>query len=139
MYRTGVYNQAEIIRRDLLTLMVNPLYDEESDSPYDNARVFLQGACRVFAQALHKKYGYEMYKISNGNSFHVFCAKEGEERQFIDVRGITTSFADFERDLMEEYTENMIVPYDESADDEYMYEEGYAFAEYLIESNNCYC
>ena len=138
MYQTGVYKQAKSIRKDLLMLMANPAYDYESDSPYDDARIFLQGACIVFAHVLHNKYGYKMFKIYNGDTFHVFCMKDGVEQQYIDVRGITTSFSDFEADLLGEYTEDMIAPFTDAVDDEYMYEEGCAFAEYLIESKNYY-
>jgi hypothetical protein len=74
--------------------------DEETGYLYDDARVFLQGSCQLFALALNQIYGYSAYKISEGAPRHWFCKKTIEGTvYYIDVRGITTDFFVFKETL----------------------------------------
>lgn len=61
----------------------------------------LHGLCTVFAYALHKEFGYEIYSIYDeydGDEVivHAYCAvPNGEETVYVDVRGYTTDFVLF--------------------------------------------
>ena len=69
---------------------------ESSDSEFvlDTADIFRQGICQLFAYALQEEFGYSVYKIQVGNSFHIFCKSE-DGSTYIDVRGKTTDFYSF--------------------------------------------
>lgn len=71
---------------------------KETICAYDEASVFLQGACDVFAYALYKRFGYEIWKVihCDGITHHWFgrSAYQGEIIN-IDVRGMTTDFDAF--------------------------------------------
>ena len=49
------------------------------DYLYTDAWIFLHGSCHLFALALHKEFGYEVYEIRD---------------VYIDVRGVTTDFSE---------------------------------------------
>ena len=66
----------------------------DSDFVLDTADVFRQGVCQLFARALQDKFGYSVYKIEVGKSFHIFCKSE-DKLTYIDVRGKTTDFHEF--------------------------------------------
>ncbi len=69
------------------------------DNPIEDASIFLSGVCQLFAYVLKLKFGYKVYKIWNGNDFHIFC-KSLDEKYYIDVRGTTHSFDKFISDLL---------------------------------------
>ena len=49
--------------------------------------IFLNGACDIFAQALHETYGYAIYHLVNraGRLLHAFCMdKDG---RYVDFHG----------------------------------------------------
>lgn len=79
------------------------LDDDNSEFILDNADVFRQGVCQLFAYALHKTYKYPVYKLSVNRGFHIFCKSENG-KYYIDVRGITSDFEKFIKDLDVQYT-----------------------------------
>ena len=134
MYHTGFYNFETTNRiHEMLRATENPYFDWDSESPYDNAFIFLQGACEDFAMALHQVHGYTICKIMNSDhSFHAFCMKYG---CYIDVRGITDSFIEFEQSLIFNYKIDQITLYNTLKVDR---DEAKLFANYLIKSFNHY-
>lgn len=89
----------------------NQINSIDLDCPYEDADIFRQGSCQIFAYALHEEFGYKVYKIQVGKSFHIFC-KSDDESKYIDVRGITSDFNTFitgsdvsnvEQDVSKEY------------------------------------
>ena len=72
---------------------------------YIKAIDFLHGLCTVFAYALHREFGYDIYSIydEDGIIVHAYCAVlNGEETVYVDVRGCTTDFVLF----MDEFNES---------------------------------
>ena len=69
----------------------------EGDCPYCNAHDFLMGSCELFALALSKKYGYQVYEIvQDDKMIHSFCiAIYKGVKLYIDVRGITSNYKEF--------------------------------------------
>ena len=60
-------------------------------------QIFLHGSCHLFALALHKEFGYEVYEIRDYDDYmrHVFCkATYRGQDVYIDVRGVTTDFSE---------------------------------------------
>lgn len=109
----------------------NPNAISDIDNPYKDASVFLHGACHIFAKALNEEFGYPLKIIrqKKGEGSYVFCADDG---LFIDVRGFTSSFKDFEKELDYRFTEeDVIADYDKAdkADPG-----GFAFARWLIQT-----
>lgn len=68
--------------------------DIDSDFVLDNADVFRQGVCQLFAYALNEKFEYPVFKIAVDRSFHIFC-KSKDGKYYIDVRGITSDYDKF--------------------------------------------
>jgi hypothetical protein len=112
---------------------------ESPDSEFilDTADVFRQGICQLFAYALQEEFGYGVYRIRVGSSFHIFC-KSADGLTYIDVRGKTTDFYSFISgsdvptipfDISEPYS---FEPDDFSGD---YYDIGLAFARVLIKSD----
>jgi len=65
-------------------------------NPYEDASIFLQGSCELFALALHQEFGFKVYTIPTGMSFHCFCKSNYNGTEvYIDVRGATTDFKEF--------------------------------------------
>lgn len=67
------------------------------DYLYTDAWIFLHGSCHLFALALHKEFGYEVYEIRDYDDYmrHVFCkATYRGQDVYIDVRGVTTDFSE---------------------------------------------
>ena len=67
---------------------------------------FLHGCCEEFAAILSDVYGYEIECVrnANGRNIHTYCVSYiGDEKAYIDVRGITTDkklfFEEFENEL----------------------------------------
>ena len=71
--------------------------DDATDYLYTNSELFLHGSCNLLALALHDEFGYEVYEIRDNEDrmFHIFCkATYHGQDAYIDVRGITTDFAE---------------------------------------------
>lgn len=74
-------------------------FDNLSESEQRIYIRYLFGECEYFAYALHKEFGYDMFRVfgedEDGNemSVHVFCI-DGSGN-FIDIRGLTNSVRDF--------------------------------------------
>lgn len=71
-----------------------------------NAHKFLHGFCDEFAAMLSDVFGYEIECVRNANHrlIHAYCVSYiGDEKAYIDVRGITTDkvlfFEEFENEL----------------------------------------
>lgn len=103
----------------------------------DDADIFRQGVCQLFAYALREKFGYKVFKLQSGVSFHIFC-KSDDGTEYIDVRGKTKSFKTFvdgseliytDTDDSEEYV------FEESDLAEPFYDIGIMFAEAIIHDN----
>ena len=85
--------------------------DIDSDFVLDNADVFRQGVCQLFAYALNQKFNYPVFIISVDGRFHIFCKSE-DGKYYIDVRGITPDFEKFIRGTEVPYTPvDISVPY----------------------------
>ena len=69
---------------------------ESPDSEFvlDTADIFRQGVCQLFAYALWEAFGYGVYIIRGGCSFHIFC-KSKDRLSYIDIRGKTNDFYTF--------------------------------------------
>lgn len=109
----------------------NPNAINDMDNPYKDASVFLHSACHIFAKVLHDEFGYQIKVIRqrNGEGFYVFCVSDD---LFIDVRGFTNSFKDFEKGLDYHFTEeDVIEDFDAAAEPD---EKGEAFARWLIQT-----
>lgn len=85
-----------------LSKISNPQFvDPEDDSSefhnvYEEASIFLQGACHIFSLALHQEFGYDAFEIRKGTDCHCFCQVTYQgEPIYIDVRGATTSWEEF--------------------------------------------
>ena len=77
--------------------------DIDSDFVLDNADVFRQGVCQLFAYALNQKFNYPVFIITVDGRFHIFCKSE-DGKYYIDVRGITPDFEKFIRGTEVPYT-----------------------------------
>ena len=88
----------ELCQNSDIAFSLHMLEDEKIEFPYEDADVFRQGSCQLFAFALHEKYGYPVYKLQINLAFHIFC-KSPDGTQYIDVRGITSDFHAFIEEL----------------------------------------
>ena len=106
----------------------------DSEFVLDTADIFRQGVCQLFAYALWEAFGYGVYKIRVGCSFHIFC-KSTDRLTYIDVRGKTNDFYTFISGLdVPTIPNDASEPYAFEDDDfsgEY-YDIGLAFARALI-------
>lgn len=51
----------------------------DSEFVLDNADVFRQGVCQLFAYALNEKYTYPVFIMTVDRCFHIFCkSKDGK-------------------------------------------------------------
>lgn len=109
----------------------NPNNIDNTDSPYKDASVFLHSECHIFARALNEEFGYsaKIIKQKNTHGFYVFCFDEGF---YIDVRGFTNSFKDFEKELDYRFTEEDVIGDFDKADE--ADPDGLAFARWLIQT-----
>ena len=122
--------------------------DEDAvDYRYETSDVFLHGSCQLFSLALHKRFGYDAYKITwDGKHIHYFCMIDfGKTKIYVDVRGMTTNFDEFVATF---YPGLLHIPYSiepqDITEDEDLSAEGditgYAFANEIIERYpNYYC
>lgn len=126
---------------------------EDIDFAYDYADVLLCGACHIFAVALQKKLGYNLYVIeeflgsewTGRKGFHAFCqVNEPNRLYYVDARGMTSSFDEFmevaKQFVHGEYIIRSVSP-EELAEwkKEDYYEEASSFAESIIEKyKECY-
>ena len=149
IFHTGFYKEFRWNIENKLKEIENPNYDEklyDLDCPYDNAYIFLQGICNIFALCLHNKYGYEICELNDENgTCHYFCIDYNKGvKRYIDVRGITTSYEEFINEFPNLKNKNIIQhkkinPLD-FKDDEIWENAGYKFAEYVIdEKEKFYC
>ena len=111
--------------------------NNNSDFVLDNADIFRQGVCQLFAYALNKKYKYPVFKITVNGAFHIFCKAE-DGKFYIDVRGITSDFDEFIKGINVSYTSvDSSEPYsfkDEDLTKEY-HDIGLQFARAIIEAD----
>lgn len=72
----------------------------------EHADMFLHGYCDIFANILHKVYGYEMMALfDDGALVHAFCVSDiGGIPVYIDVRGITADAAEFFSEFGDAYS-----------------------------------
>ncbi|MBE2989098.1 hypothetical protein IMK14_00255 [Sneathia sp. DSM 16630] len=114
-----------------ITELVN---DIDSDFVLDNADVFKQGVCQLFAYALNQKFNYPVFIITVDERFHIFCKLE-DGKYYIDVRGITLDFEKFIKGTEVPYMPvDISVPYsfvEEDFNGEYHYT-GLLFAKAVI-------
>lgn len=102
----------------------------------ENIKIFLKGYCTAFAIALNKNFGYDIYKIKNGN--HYFCKVNKDNKDlFIDVRGIMDKAEDC-LDFFNSTIDDIELDSNNSCfDDEYI-EIAVNYAEALIEKYKDY-
>ena len=77
--------------------------DIDSDFVLDNADVFRQGVCQLFAYALKQRFNYPVFVITVDGHLHIFCKSE-DGKYYIDVRGITSDFEKFIKGTEVPYT-----------------------------------
>lgn len=144
----GFYND-DVPTDSLQGIRYVDFFDEPDDEefPYYSAHELLCGSCHLFALALNKVFGYNVYIIEgiNNRSFHAFCQINTYKKWFyVDARGITSSFSEFmdiaQTFVTDEYTIRPINDTDlaEWEEDDY-YEEAIAFAKAVINKyKDCY-
>lgn len=125
LFRGGFYTASKY------SIARNPDNTDNTDSPYKDASIFLHNACHIFAKALSEEFGYplKVIKQKNGQGFYVFCFDGG---LYIDVRGFTSSFKDFEKELDYRFTEEDVIEDYNGADEPDP--DGLAFARWLIQT-----
>ena len=98
-------------------------------SYYNVAADFLMGYCHIFAFALHKRFGYDVYSFSNNSFVHWCCISEKNNNNFyIDVRGITDDYLEF----LDFFKSDLgVAPFKQKIDDFDAYED--EWDEFLIE------
>lgn len=99
----GFYDELKKLREDgpKANFFIRDINPKIHMKPID----FLHGFCTVFAYALHKELGYEIYSIYDDDEIivHAYCVvPNGEENVYVDVRGCTTDFVLF----MDEFNES---------------------------------
>ncbi len=103
--KNGFYNELEELRQEgqnaNFGFLKNIDVTDES-----SAYAFLHGVCDEFAVMLSDIYGYEIETVRNGvgRLIHAYCISQiGDEKAYIDVRGITTDaelfFNEFKNEL----------------------------------------
>ena len=116
--------------------------DESADAQnvYYDASIFWQGSCHLFALALHKEFGYDVFEIRKGTSCHFFCqATYRDGPVYIDVRGVTASWEEFLAGAYADFHDHDKIIHQDieeteelnNSNDPYA-EGGLAFAKYLI-------
>ena len=120
----------------------NPLWKENFESMeelYDDAQVFVNGSCHLFAYALNDEYGYDIVEIKGTKcnaQHHYFCRVDLDEKTvYLDVRGATTCCYKFLNELGYNENDNFIV-HSRVEFEKDLSEEGakfgYGFAKYII-------
>lgn len=100
----GFYNESDLRKITILQFSkqladsksvknLEGLLEKDEHFIFDNADIFRQGVCQLFAYALQQKFGYKVYEIRAGTAFHIFC--KTLDNQYVDVRGMTPSFSEF--------------------------------------------
>ena len=115
----------------------NMIADDGTEFALDDADIFRQGVCQLFAYALRETFGYTVYKIQSGTSFHIFCKSE-DGTEYIDVRGKTKSFEEFVNgsDLLDtDIDDSKEYTFDYSDLNDPFYDIGLLFAEAIIHDN----
>ena len=120
--------------KDGISINLEQLVETDEHFVFDNADVFRQGVCQIFAYALHKRFGYKVYVIRVEIGCHIFC--KTLDNQYVDVRGMTHSFNEFISglalpDIKEDTSEAYSFTYDDLNGD--YYDIALAFANVLIE------
>lgn len=114
---------------------------DANDCPFDYAHIFLQGACNMFAYALHERFGYSIYKIEScsDKATHWFCETIFQGKVvYVDVRGGTTDFDMFLSTLVRSMGDNYHVTQDraeEQRTSEKWFDTGLKFAHAIIDQN----
>lgn len=151
IYHKGFYND-ENYMNSFYEIRYDTFFELPDDDDFvcDRADVLLCGACHIFATALQKKLGYNLYVIEENKEatrkgFHAFCqVYEFDRIYYVDARGMTSSFDEF-MDIAKTFVggEYIIRPVrpdelDDWKKDDY-YKELLSFAESVIEKyKQCY-
>lgn len=103
-FQYGFYQEREELRRDDEAATFGFL-DNMQVTNESSAYNFLHGCCDEFAATLSDMFGYEIecFRNADGRLIHAFCVSYiGDEKAYIDVRGITTDpvlfFEEFKRE-----------------------------------------
>ena len=148
VHHKGFYNDENFIK-SLAEILYDDFFELPDDDlfPYSMAYPLLCGSCHIFAEALQKKLGYNLYVIESidKKSFHAFCQVYADNRlYYVDARGMTSSFNEFmdaaKQFVHGEYTIRPVSTNEvaEWKSDDY-YEEASSFAESIIEKyKECY-
>lgn len=150
MIETGYFAQQTLSVADFLQSINNPLWKDNFGSPeemYDDAQVFANGSCHLFAYALNEKYGYEIIEsrsmICTAQCHFFCCTKLNNQIIYLDVRGATTNCDDFFRGLGYESKEEYKLINHSCVDIDKELSEGgasfgYTFAKHIIELHSEY-
>ena len=99
MFESGVYLFRNIPPEDFLADIRNPMWSidlNEECGQYNDASIFLQGACHLFAYVLNEQLGYTIFEIRYGRCCHYFAhAETNGESIYVDVRGGTSDWLQF--------------------------------------------
>lgn len=138
---TGYYQDKSTTVENFLRKYENNSFRIDSDSPYDDAYIFLAGACDIFANSLFEKFHFNMCKLESTNSedHHYFCMiKIRNKNIYIDVRGMTSSFeeffSEFKFKMKDGYNIKQIDKYEKNESDEWE-QQGKLFANEFIEQH----
>lgn len=146
MIETGYYAQKELSIDNFLELIKNPLWEENIDTMeemYNNAQVFFNGSCHLFAYALNTIYGYNIIESRSlicEAQCHYFCSTNIEDQiLYLDVRGATTNRDEFFRGLgYKNEKEYKLITHSQIELDRDLFEDGakfgYNFAKYIIQT-----
>lgn len=103
-FQYGFYQEREELRRDDAAATFG-LLDNIQVTNESSAYNFLHGCCDEFAATLSDIFGYEIECVRNadGRLIHAYCVSYiGDEKAYIDIRGITTDpglfFEEFNRE-----------------------------------------
>lgn len=103
-FQYGFYQEREELRRDDEAATFGFL-DNIQVTDESSAYNFLHGCCDEFAATLSDMFGYEIecFRNADGRLIHAYCVSYiGDEKAYIDVRGITTDpalfFEEFHRE-----------------------------------------
>ena len=72
--------------------------ESKEECPFSDGNGFLHGICNIFALALHREFGYDIYEVvdKDKKSIHWFGLSSFNNHPiYIDVRGATTDFDEF--------------------------------------------
>ena len=139
-YKDTLDEEGNVTGRETTTV-----YDDATDYLYTNSELFLHGSCNLLALALHDEFGYEVYEIRDNEDrmFHVFCkATYHGQDGYIDVRGITTDFAECLSDFSNRMYRGYYITRRDLGEDRALDGEGditgYRFAKDIVEKYRSY-